>query len=857
MLRVITGSLLLVSVAFGQLITTIYDIQSGAVDSAAVVQFDGIVTTGPGESPNSNAFYVQDGSGPYTGIFVYGAEMDSAEVGDSVRVVGTYIEYYDESEISEDPIVTLLNTGNTPQAPEVLTLDQADWEPYEGVLIQIQDVARFGDFSYGEWWVTDGTDSLKVDNSGLYTLEPEIGDEFVSIMGVLSYTYGEFKIAPRTNADFVLEAPAIGALSIDPPAPTEGQTVTVTASITHTIGFSAALYYEAITAGDTSDVVMVTMTNTSGDEYSGDIPSFAEGVQVDYYVIATDTESDSKMSAVESYLVLPGGGVTTPIYDIQYTTDPSGDSPKKDETVTISGVVTAEFWGSYKNRYFYVQDAEGPWNGIIVFNYDGWDSFDFISPTGVVNSLAEGDSVTVTGVINEYYGLTQMKDVTEALVHGPAWNMIAPDTVTPGQIKTDGPDAEAYESCLISVLDVSLSNPDLGSQEWEITDGTDSCRVATLWQDWVYTDRIDKLKSITGVLGYAWNNTKIYTRLARDVVEDGVTRIHRINQVLYSDLLNAENDDRADGSYLGPTDTVTVQGVVTVATGLHYAGSGIKFIFQDVAGGPWSGLLCYSEDTTALGNLPAGLLVQVTGVIVEYGTGDDYAGAHTEIDLTRPVLVLGMAEIPGDTIPASDLRTPVTGEQWESVWVTIEDSYVIENDLSYGQWSIDNDSTGANRIKIGTNSNDASWDDFVRPPVGQKVDYLSGWVYNRHGYHSDSTTYKIEPSYVSDIVFNTTSIDNDVQVARSFKLKGNYPNPFNPSTNINFEIGTAGMVKLSVFDLKGREVRTLVNRNLSPGEYSSIWNGLDNRGQAVSSGVYMYRLTSGEQSATGKMLFLK
>jgi len=135
----------------------------------------------------------------------------------------------------------------------------------------------------------------------------------------------------------------------------------------------------------------------------------------------------------------------TSIYDIQFVSDPTTDdaSPLYGQTVIISGVVTAEFWGSSSNRYLYVQDAEGPWNGVVCFEYDGWDTFNFVSSTGITNSVAEGDSVTVTGTVDEYYNLTEIVDVTDVIVHGPAVNMIRPAVVTPGQILTGSADAEA------------------------------------------------------------------------------------------------------------------------------------------------------------------------------------------------------------------------------------------------------------------------------------------------------------------------------------------------------------------------------------------------------------------------------
>ena len=633
--------------------------------------------------------------------------------------------------------------------------------------------------------------------------------------------------------------------------------VTVTATITHTISFTAALSYYTCVGTDTSETTDVAMTNTEGDVYTADIPAQTEGVTVTYHITATDTDGDSKVTDEYTYLVLPSGGVITPIYDIQYTTDPSGNSPLMEQTVTIRGVVTAEFWGTGYRDYLYVQDAEGPWNGILVYYYPGWDNFDFISAAGTVHTVAEGDSVTITGVVEEGYGRTRLNDITQVLAHGPAAANIVPSVVTPAQIKTGGSDAEAYEGCLVQLLDVTVANPDIDHGEWLITDGTDTCGVDDLWDYFLWPEQDQELTSVTGILDYAYNNYKIQPRLARDIVENGIARIQRVNQVLYSDLLAAAVNDSTDESYL-KGDTITVQGVVTVATGLHYAGSGVKFIFEEEGGGPWSGLLCYSADTTALGFLPAGLKVQLTGVIFEYGAGDDYGGAHTEIDITQPVLVLGMAAVPGDTIPTSDLRVATTGEQWESVWITIADAYVIENELPYGQWSIANDPEGSGRAKIGTNSNDSGWDTFTVPPTGTPVTYLSGWPYNRHGYYADSTTYKIEPSYVTDVMFDLTAIDDgEVQIANVFELRQNYPNPFNPTTNISFIIANNDLVRLTIFDLKGREVSVLVNETMNAGQYSVLWNGMNQSGVLVSSGVYMYRLESGHNSSTGKMLLLR
>jgi len=93
--------------------------------------------------------------------------------------------------------------------------------------------------------------------------------------------------------------------------------------------------------------------------------------------------------------------------------------------------------------------------------------------------------------------------------------------------------------------------------------------------------------------------------------------------------------------------------------------------------------------------------------------------------------------------------------------------------------------------------------------------------------------------------------------ARRFALSQNTPNPFNPQTEINFELPQAAVVKLQIFDLRGRLVKTLVDGQRQAGPQSIVWNGRDARGAKVASGVYLYQLQSGEQVERRKMTLVK
>jgi len=102
-----------------------------------------------------------------------------------------------------------------------------------------------------------------------------------------------------------------------------------------------------------------------------------------------------------------------------------------------------------------------------------------------------------------------------------------------------------------------------------------------------------------------------------------------------------------------------------------------------------------------------------------------------------------------------------------------------------------------------------------------------------------------------------TAVEDDPNDARqAFKLRQNYPNPFNPSTTISFELYKAGYVELSVYNVLGRNVRTLIDRRCEPGMHSITWDGLDDGGGNVAAGIYLYRLHSSDRYETKRMLLI-
>lgn len=94
-------------------------------------------------------------------------------------------------------------------------------------------------------------------------------------------------------------------------------------------------------------------------------------------------------------------------------------------------------------------------------------------------------------------------------------------------------------------------------------------------------------------------------------------------------------------------------------------------------------------------------------------------------------------------------------------------------------------------------------------------------------------------------------------VPAEFKLSNNYPNPFNPTTTINYQLPEANQVVITIYNILGKRVRTLVSKKMEAGYYKAKWNGKNESGRTLSSGTYFYHIQAGKHSATKKMLLMK
>ncbi|MBD3386736.1 T9SS type A sorting domain-containing protein [candidate division KSB1 bacterium] len=113
-----------------------------------------------------------------------------------------------------------------------------------------------------------------------------------------------------------------------------------------------------------------------------------------------------------------------------------------------------------------------------------------------------------------------------------------------------------------------------------------------------------------------------------------------------------------------------------------------------------------------------------------------------------------------------------------------------------------------------------------------------------------------------DVDYNGNMMTHDVvsttvTAPKEYALEQNFPNPFNPETTIKYKVKEAGIVNISIYNMAGQLVRTLVNRQMKPGSYDLVWNAKDNNGQHVSSGTYFYRMQANNFSKVQRMQLLR
>ena len=320
-----------------------------------VVTTVGVVTATPSDWIRSlKGFFIQDAEAPWHGIYVYTGNLTiSLQRGDSVEVTGEVSEYYDKTEINLASVqdLKILKHGARMPKPLLVTALEAGSEAYEGVLIQVSNVTVTNDnLGYGEWEISDSTGSVRVDDAAGYSYTPTLNDHILSVIGVLDYSYGNYKIEPRRDEDIIFSPEGTGYAFFENNTVAADDTLNlrlhiqgivedtlqnIEIKIPYQFYFSANLNlegdgfqvatYSISGSGTSSDPYTIIISNaTVTRDLEGivnllniGIPSAAGQYTFEVYTSKTDTVKPIPDSPVVNVLTVEGSGIAI-IYPIIY-----------------------------------------------------------------------------------------------------------------------------------------------------------------------------------------------------------------------------------------------------------------------------------------------------------------------------------------------------------------------------------------------------------------------------------------------------------------------------------------------------------------------------------------------------------
>ena len=561
------------------------------------------------------------------------------------------------------------------------------------------------------------------------------------------------------------------------------------------------------------------------------------------------------------------------IYDIQYTTDSIGDSPYVGSLVETSGLVTAVAYNGY-----FLQDGTGMWSGIWVYDTN--------------NTPAVGDLVTVIATVDEYWNLTELKDLLSFTILSSG-NSLPPVTVaSTHDLYTE----EGYEGVLVKAVGATCIVPDAGYGQWYIDDGSGQAMV----DDVMYTFMPDSasIYDVTGPVTYSYSEFKILPRDSNDVVD--------VTNAVDMQTLNLVAGWSIISIYIDPTEPALDSVFAPVINDVTIVKDGFGVVFW-----PAFNLNLIGDFTTGYGyqiNMVATQTVNVYGTaLVPENTPLTFPAGWSIIGYLRnsaanmetifsPIVseiiiikngtgqvywpIWGLNAI-GDMIPGQGYQAKMNSAQTFSYpangTLAPTSKQTILQPVNYKH----NINTGSN-MTLGIPAN--AWNN--RPAMGSEVA-----VYNQAGVLCGSSVYsnsnmaitiwgddeltanpeamlsgnefkvvlwdaltKQESNltieayesgnglFAKDAIAVVASIDNESAMLQ------NFPNPATSYTEIEFSVSEDGFVNLSIYNSIGELVQVVANETMTKGDHK-VFVDTEN----LTSGVYFYSLTTTSTTTTKSM----
>lgn len=504
--------------------TDVYHIQMGMIPVGDSVTVDSLVVTTIDMKPTTYGVTAQEiPGGPYSGVLCYmaGQRPDTVggvglECGDLISVVGRVAEYTASSAagtLTEIDYckVTIMQKGFGEQSPVLksckdlgyITADSVCAEPWEGVWLQVDTVKVTAHLTFGEWLVTEAhahagacRDTIKIDDKLVDpTLpRPNIGDTLALIKGVLWYEYDTYRLCPRGVGDVTY----IGL----PPGPNlvvAYPTSNTKIDLLFDQGLDKTSAEDESNYGLSSQTAITLATLDTNDDRLVHLTTAAQpATQLDK-LTACDVESGYGVPQDSCQYYDFRAGIC-PISFVQ--TPSAGDTSQcVNQQVTVTGIVSTPTT-AFGGEYFIQKRSGGPWNGIYVYQF--------------TNSFLAGDSVVVSGAVQEYFGMTELVGI-DYQQRIPVAAPVKISTVAPSAITTGSPTAESYEGVMVKLDSVDVFSLFDIHGEFTVGEGTDSVWIGTHGV-YTYVPGIGSVITVQGPLDYAYGYHKIQPRGDADIV---------------------------------------------------------------------------------------------------------------------------------------------------------------------------------------------------------------------------------------------------------------------------------------------------------------------------------------------------
>ena len=500
-------------------------VQHGVRDLYVGARWACYITDGT-QDPWSGFFVIQDDSFAVNTLFGFVQE------GDFCYFTGRITTYTGLTQMNiptNPPIpVTIVSSANPLPAPKLLTCADVGThgagEQWESMKVRIENTTvTNNNFSGNIAVITDGTGNGYIDDYfWFYRSQFNSGNNPWPTNGtnlnITGFTRdvgsAYFTVNPRNDSDFEIltNPPTISDVSRNPGVPVSSDNVNVSAVIVDNGSVALAEIVYSVNHGTFSSV---SMSSTTADTFIATIPAQANNSYVRYFIKATDNIGETSQlpgdtsQFIYSYVIRDQG---LDIKDVQYIWGyPVDNSPFQGYVVTLQGVVTtnpADWTGNY-----YIQQKDSAWYGMWIYDPN--------------NTPVQGDWITVTGQVQENYGVTRLRNISNFSVITPGFGVFDPIQVTTGEIGTGGANGEAYEDVLIKVVNVTVTDPFPDSPgnygEFEIDDNSGPVRVDDAFT--AFNGNLDStfqlndtIEQLIGVHYYSFNDYKILPRNDNDIV---------------------------------------------------------------------------------------------------------------------------------------------------------------------------------------------------------------------------------------------------------------------------------------------------------------------------------------------------